>query len=81
MPPQASNRSKQWADFAGALSAKEELLPNGDGWKTIREIAKEFKLTLGGARKAINKVKHERFRGSALQDGFLFSQTWYRPLE
>lgn len=81
MPPQASNRSKQWAAFAGALASKTELRPQGDGWKTIREIATDFKLTLGGARKAINKIKHERFLGSALRDGVLLSQTWYRPLE
>jgi hypothetical protein len=70
----------RWAAFTKALTDKPEKRPEGEGWKTIREIAKEFDVPIGKARKAVKAMKHERFIGSIMRHGNLNSETWYRPI-
>ena len=85
MPPKTSSSiDKAWADsFQQALT--HEKKPQGDGWKTAKQLIADYDIGKNRAMRALNKCleegKLEQFRGLQYNGKRLQNQVWYRPKE
>lgn len=88
MRPQTSKLTdRAWAEiFSHNLSTEKQILPTGEGWKTLQQIAVIGGLHQSKASRVISASvklgKLDVFIGKAIgKSGVANKQVWYRPVK
>lgn len=81
--PKSKHTDSAWAALLSEAIKDREVLPPGEGWRTMVEIRAQINSgqskCYSFVQQAVECGKLEKFQGFAQVDGCLRRRVWYRP--